>query len=55
MHLSAHQNIVVRRLHTRLNALGLEPFSTVIKDHSTLIFCDSLNHDGSLRVYKRLR
>ena len=38
------------RLHTRLNALGLEPFSTVIKDHSTLIFYDSLNHDGSLRV-----
>lgn len=43
------------RLHTRLNALGLEAFSTVIKDYSTLIFYDSLNHDGSLRVYKHLR
>lgn len=43
------------RLHTRLNALGLEPFSTVIKDHSTPIFYDSLNHDGSLRVYQHLR
>ena len=43
------------RLHTRLNALGLEPFSTAIKDHSTQIFYDSLNHDGSLRVYKHLR
>lgn len=43
------------RLHTRLNALGLQPFSTAIKDHSTQIFYDSLNHDGSLRVYKHLR
>lgn len=43
------------RLHAWLDALGLEPFSTVIKDHSTLIFCDSLNHDGSLRVYQHLR
>lgn len=34
--------------------LGLEAFSTVIKDYSTLIFYDSLNHDGSLRVYKHL-
>lgn len=42
------------RLHTRLKALGLEAFSTVIKDYSTLIFYDSLNHDGSLRVYKHL-
>lgn len=42
-------------LHTQLNALGLEPFSTAIKDHSTLVFYDSLNHDGSLRVYQHLR
>lgn len=42
------------RLHTRFNALGLEAFSTVIKDYSTLIFYDSLNHDGSLWVYKHL-
>ena len=58
MHLSATKTLPTgeaARLHTRLNTLGLEPFSTVIKDHSTLIFYDSLNHDGSLRVYKHLR
>ena len=58
MHLSATKTLPsgeAARLHTRLNALGLQPFSTAIKDHSTQIFYDSLNHDGSLRVYKHLR
>ena len=41
MHLSATKTLPsgeAARLHTRLNTLGLEPFSTVIKDHSTLPF-----------------
>lgn len=57
MHLSAHQNIVVRRGGQAAYSAQCPGTGAIQHRHqgsSTLIFYDSLKHDGSLRVYKHL-
>ena len=43
------------QLKAKLQGMGLEPFSTVIQDDSTLIFYDRLNNAGAEAVYQHLR
>lgn len=41
-------------LRARLRSLGLEPFSTVIMENSSLIFYETLNNAAAEQVYERL-